>query len=97
MLAAEADGFEILAIEGLAKGQDLHPVQKAFVDSGAIQCGYCTPGMVLAAKALLDNNLEPTEEEIRQAIVGHICRCTGYEQIVCAVKKAADDIKNSNL
>ncbi|MBF7084466.1 (2Fe-2S)-binding protein [Desulfallas sp. Bu1-1] len=89
MLAVEADGCEILTIEGIAGGKELHPIQKAFVESGAIQCGYCTPGMVMAAKALLDENPDPSETEIREAIVGHLCRCTGYDQIVRAIKKAA--------
>jgi len=89
-LAVEADGCEILTIEGMAKGNGLHPIQTAFVESGAIQCGYCTPGMVMAAKALLDNNPNPSETEIREAVVGHLCRCTGYDQIIKAIKKAAD-------
>jgi len=85
--AIEADGREILTIEGLADAQgNLHPLQKAFVEHGAIQCGFCTPGMVLSAKALLDENPHPTEEEIRRAIAGNLCRCTGYAQIVEAIK-----------
>ncbi|MGI6630577.1 MAG: (2Fe-2S)-binding protein [Bacillota bacterium] len=90
VLAVEADGCNILTIEGMSNGMEIHPIQKAFVDVGAIQCGYCTPGMVMAAKALLDKNPNPSEEEIREAIVGHLCRCTGYEQIVEAIKRAAD-------
>ena len=90
MLALEAEGSEVLTIEGLAgdKG-DLHPIQRAFVDHGAIQCGFCTPGMVLAAKALLEANPEPTEMEVRAGLAGNLCRCTGYNQIVEAVLAAA--------
>jgi len=94
MLAVEADGCEVLTIEGISNGKELHPIQRAFVDSGAIQCGYCTPGMVIAAKALLDENFNPTEKEIREAIVGHLCRCTGYDQIVSAIKKAANSLND---
>ncbi len=85
-----ADGKSILTIEGLADGPRLHPLQQAFVDAGAIQCGFCTPGMILAAKALLDKNPSPTEEEIRQAIAPNLCRCTGYARIVAAVQLAAE-------
>jgi carbon-monoxide dehydrogenase small subunit len=95
MLAVEADGCEILTIEGMAAGRDLHPVQSAFVESGAVQCGFCTPGMVLSAKVLLDENPEPSESEIRQTIAGHLCRCTGYDQIVKGIQKAADHL-NAN-
>lgn len=89
MLAIEADGQEILTIEGIAKDGELHPIQKAFIDEGAIQCGYCTPGMVLSAKALLDENPHPTEEEIKFAIAGNLCRCTGYVKIIKAIQAAA--------
>jgi aerobic carbon-monoxide dehydrogenase small subunit len=85
MLAVEANGKEILTIEGLAKNGKLHPIQEAFVEEGAIQCGFCTPGMVLSAKALLDRNPQPTEGEIRMEIAGNICRCTGYAKIVDAI------------
>jgi carbon-monoxide dehydrogenase small subunit len=95
ILAVDADGCEVLTIEGMAKGKELHPIQTAFIESGAIQCGYCTPGMVMAAKALLDENPNPTEAEIREAIVGHLCRCTGYDQIVKAIKQAADYLNNN--
>ena len=88
-LTALLDGSVVNTIEGLAAAENLHPVQKAFVDSGAIQCGYCTPGMVLAAVALLEENQEPTETEIRHAIVGNICRCTGYTKIIRAIKEAS--------
>lgn len=88
-LAVTARGKSILTIEGLAEGGDLHPIQKAFVEKGAIQCGYCTPGMVLSTKALLDENPTPTREEIKQALAGNLCRCTGYVKIVDAVEAAA--------
>ncbi len=85
--AVEVDGRSVMTIEGLADARGgLHPIQKAFVEQGAVQCGFCTPGMVLSAKALLDENPKPTEEEIRNGIAGNLCRCTGYAQIVQAVK-----------
>lgn len=89
MLAIEADGQEILTIEGIAKDDELHPIQKAFVEEGAIQCGYCTPGMVLSAKALLDENPHPTGEEIMLGIAGNLCRCTGYVKIIRAIQAVA--------
>lgn len=92
VLAMEADGKEILTIEGLAKKGQLHPLQEAFVQYGAIQCGYCTPGMILSAKALLDENPHPTEEEICIAIAGNLCRCTGYSKIIQAIKACADKL-----
>jgi carbon-monoxide dehydrogenase small subunit len=85
MLAVDAQGKEVLTIEGLAEGEKLHPIQQSFVEKGAIQCGYCTPGMVMSAKALLDKNPKPTYEEIKQAISGNLCRCTGYTKIVEAI------------
>ena len=85
-----ADGKSITTIEGLSDGPRLHPLQQAFIDAGAIQCGFCTPGMILSAKALLDKNPSPTEEEIRQAIAPNLCRCTGYARIVAAVQLAAE-------
>ena len=88
MLALEADGQEVLTIEGLARGDVLHPIQRAFVESGAIQCGFCTPGMVLSTKALLDRNPDPTREEILQSLRGNLCRCTGYVKIIDAVNAA---------
>ena len=91
-LAREAQGREILTIEGVAHNGELHPVQKAFVKHGAIQCGFCTPGMVLAAKAFLDENPRPSEGEVKEAIVGHLCRCTGYAKIVEAIMAAAEDM-----
>jgi len=85
--AMEVDGRRVTTIEGLIDVQgNLHPIQKAFIEYGAIQCGFCTPGMVLSAKALLDENPKPTEEEIRSGIAGNLCRCTGYLQIVQAIK-----------
>ncbi len=88
--AMEVDGKSVTTIEGLTDAQgNLHPIQKAFIEYGAIQCGFCTPGMVLSAKALLDENPKPTEEEIRNGIAGNLCRCTGYLQIVQAIKAAS--------
>jgi len=92
VLAVAAEGREITTIEGLSQGEKLHPVQEAFVKHAAIQCGFCTPGMVMAAKALLDENPEPTTGEVRRAISGNLCRCTGYQQIVDAVMAAASDM-----
>jgi aerobic-type carbon monoxide dehydrogenase small subunit (CoxS/CutS family) len=83
--ALKAQGREVLTVEGLASLGELHPLQKAFVEHGAVQCGYCTPGMLMSAKALLDHNPNPTEEEVRLAISGNLCRCTGYAKIVEAV------------
>lgn len=91
-LALTVQGRNITTIEGLAQGTTLHPIQKAFVDHAAIQCGYCTPGMILSAKALLDKNLNPTEQELKQALSGNLCRCTGYVKIVDAVAAAAEVI-----
>ena len=88
--ALTVKGKNITTIEGLAKGTTLHPIQKAFIDYGAIQCGYCTPGMILSAKALLDRNPSPTREEVKQALSGNLCRCTGYVKIVDAVLAAAE-------
>ena len=85
VLAVEADGKEITTIEGLADGDKLHPLQQSFIDHGAIQCGYCTPGMILSAKVLLDQDQNPSEESIRKAIGGNLCRCTGYTKIIEAI------------
>jgi len=90
-LAVEAQGKDITTIEGVAiSGEEMHPIQQAFVEEGAIQCGYCTPGMVMSAKQLLEKNANPTELEIRQAISGNLCRCTGYARIVKAVHAASE-------
>jgi carbon-monoxide dehydrogenase small subunit len=89
VLAPEADGAEIVTIEGLTHDRQLDPVQEAFVASGATQCGYCTPGILINASALLDRNPSPTEVEIREALVGNLCRCTGYLRIIDAVQNAA--------
>ena len=92
--AVQADGHEITTIEDLAKDGELNPVQEAFVNNYAFQCGYCTPGMVMTSQALLQRNPNPTEEEIRKALAGNLCMCTGYVQIVDAVKEAAKGMKN---
>ncbi len=89
ILAVDTHGQSITTIEGLARNGQLHPLQEAFIDHGAIQCGFCTPGMILSAKALLDTNPQPSEEEIRFAIAGNLCRCTGYAKIVTAIQAAA--------
>lgn len=93
VLAASVQGKEIITIEGLAQGEKLHPIQEAFVELGAIQCGFCTPGMIMVAKAFLDKNSRPTEEEVRRAIAGNLCRCTGYFQIIEAILKAAQKME----
>jgi len=85
MLAVDAVGKEILTIEGLGEGGELHPLQKAFVEKGAIQCGFCTPGMIMTAKAILDEEEDPSEEIIKKRMAGNLCRCTGYKKIVEAV------------
>jgi carbon-monoxide dehydrogenase small subunit len=85
ILALQADGGEVLTVEGLASGTELHPLQEAFLDHGAFQCGFCTPGMLMSLKALLDENPKPTEEQIKEGIDGNICRCTGYNSIIRAV------------
>jgi carbon-monoxide dehydrogenase small subunit len=89
LLAAQCQGREILTIEGLARDGVLHPLQQAFIDHGAVQCGYCIPGMILSAKALLDENPSPDEAEVRAGLAGNLCRCTGYQKIVDAVLAAA--------
>ena len=97
ILAVAAQGKEITTIEGLADGTKLHPLQEAFVKHMAIQCGFCTPGMVMAAKAFLDKNPSPTPVEIRKAISGNLCRCTGYQQIVDAITAASQMMKEEGL
>jgi len=95
VLALDAHGKEIVTIEGLAKGEQLHPLQVAFVRHGGIQCGFCTPGMIMSAKALLDQNPMPNAAEVRRAISGNLCRCTGYQQIVDAVLAAAETMSKA--
>ena len=90
MLAVQADGKEITTIEGLAQNGQLHPVQQAFHDNHALQCGYCTPGMIMASVDLLKHNPSPSDEEIRHGLEGNLCRCTGYQNIVRAVRQAAE-------
>jgi carbon-monoxide dehydrogenase small subunit len=89
VLAAQADGHEVVTVEGLGAGDELHPVQQAFVDAGAVQCGFCTPGLVVATAALLERTPDPSEDEIREALSGNLCRCTGYTKIFDAVRLAA--------
>jgi len=89
VFAVQAGGHEVSTIEGVAQGSELHPIQQAFIDNHGLQCGYCTPGFVMATKYLLDQNPDPTEEEIREALDGNICRCTGYTNIVKSVIAAA--------
>ncbi|MHB1654189.1 MAG: (2Fe-2S)-binding protein [Desulfitobacteriaceae bacterium] len=92
VLAAQAVGRELVTIEGVGDRLHPHPLQKAFVEVGAVQCGFCTPGMILSAKALLDGNPQPTPEEIGGALSGNLCRCTGYDKIIKAVQKAAEEV-----
>jgi carbon-monoxide dehydrogenase small subunit len=93
--AMQAMGATVETIEGIGTADNLHPLQETFIDHGAIQCGFCTPGMIMSAKALLDKNIEPTRNEIKEAIAGNICRCTGYIKIEEAVKAAAEIIKKN--
>ena len=95
-LGAEAEGRTITTVEGMADGEKLHPLQEQFINNAALQCGICTPGFLIAAKALLDENLSPTETEIRYALAGNLCRCTGYDKIVKAVQAAAKDLRKQN-
>jgi carbon-monoxide dehydrogenase small subunit len=97
VLAVQASGSNVLTIEGLAEDGKLHTLQQLFVDKGAIQCGYCSPGMILSAKALIDGNPKPTEVEIRTAISGNLCRCTGYQKIVEAIQEAAKVMHESEV
>lgn len=92
VLAGQAEGREVVTVEGIAGSEGLHPVQKAFVEAGAVQCGFCTPGFVVATHDLLRRNSEPTDAEIREALAGNLCRCTGYEKILDAVRLAAEEI-----
>lgn len=91
--AVEADNKEIITIEGLSTGETLHPIQEAFVSHSGMQCGFCTPGMIMSAKALLDDNPDPSEDEIREGIAGNFCRCTGYTKIIESISAAAAAIK----
>jgi aerobic carbon-monoxide dehydrogenase small subunit len=93
VLAVEADEKDIITIEGLSTADQMHPIQQSFVEKGAIQCGFCTPGMVISTKALLDHNTEPDDTEIRKALSGNLCRCTGYVKIVDAVQESARKMK----
>jgi len=94
ILALQADGAAIITIEGVGENKCLDPVQEAFIETGAVQCGFCTPGMILAAKKLLEENLYPDEEEIKRGISGNLCRCTGYQKIFDAVRLAAGRLSN---
>jgi carbon-monoxide dehydrogenase small subunit len=94
MLAVQADGAEVLTIEGLADGDELHPMQAAFWEKHGLQCGFCTPGMIMTAVDLLEHNPDPTDDEIRHAIEGNFCRCTGYQNIVAAIRHAAETIRS---
>jgi len=96
-LTVQVGDREVTTIEGMAKDGELHPIQQAFIDHFAIQCGYCTPGMVLTTKALLDRNPDPTEEEVREALSGNLCRCTGYVQIVEAVLAAKETVSGGGV
>ena len=97
ILSGELDGAEIVSIEGLKIGPELHPLQQTFLQDGGAQCGYCTPGMLMMAKALLDENQDPSEEDIRYALSGNLCRCTGYAKIIEAVQDAAAMLRNKNV
>lgn len=94
VLIGQANGCEIETIEGMSQGENLHIIQESFVNAGAVQCGFCTPGAVMSAKALLDHNSSPNDEEIREALSGNLCRCTGYKKMITAVKDAAKEINH---
>ena len=96
MLGAEAEGCEIRTIEGMAEGETLHPLQRKFIEHAALQCGICTPGILVAAKSLLENNPNPTEEEARYWLAGNLCRCTGYDKIIRAVMAAAEEMREAS-
>ncbi|MDF9745230.1 (2Fe-2S)-binding protein [Natrinema sp. S1CR25-10] len=101
MFATQADGSELMTVEGMEDlpeaGEDLHPLQEGFREEHGLQCGYCTPGMIMSGKALLDNNPDPDEEEIREAISGNLCRCTGYQNIVRSIEYAADELEEGEI
>jgi carbon-monoxide dehydrogenase small subunit len=96
VLLPEIDGSEITTIEGLSKNGELDPIQKAFIDEGAVQCGFCTPGMIMSTKGLLDRKVNPSDEEIMEAIEGNLCRCTGYYKILQAIRTAAENLRKAN-
>ena len=96
MLGAESQGARVETIEGMADGDDLHPLQQTFLDHAGLQCGICTPGILVAAKSLLERNPAPSEEEVRYWLAGNLCRCTGYDKIVRAVMAAADDMRRAS-
>jgi aerobic carbon-monoxide dehydrogenase small subunit len=97
MLGVEAGGHSVTTVEGIAQGDKLHPVQQRFLEYAALQCGFCTPGFIVATKALLDENSDPTETEIRYWLAGNLCRCTGYDKIVRAVQAAAADVRGEKV
>ncbi|MDQ3752132.1 MAG: (2Fe-2S)-binding protein [Actinomycetota bacterium] len=94
VLAAQAEGREVVTVEGLTEGEDLHPVQEAYLDAGAVQCGFCTPGLIVSTHSLLARNADPSDAEIREALAGNLCRCTGYAKILDAVRLAAGRVRN---
>ena len=94
VLAGQADGRQVLTVEGLARNGQLHAVQRAFVEAGAVQCGFCTPGVIMAAVALLSRDPKPSEHQVREALVGNLCRCTGYNKILDAVRLAAEEMRD---
>lgn len=96
MLGAEAEGREVSTIEGMAQGERLHPLQQKFIEKAALQCGICTPGILVAAKSLLERNPDPTEEEVRYWLAGNLCRCTGYDKIIRAVMETAADLRRAS-
>jgi aerobic carbon-monoxide dehydrogenase small subunit len=97
MLAVESEGHEVTTIEGVARGDELHPVQRQFLQHAALQCGFCTPGLIVAAKALLDRNTNPTETETRYWLAGNLCRCTGYDKVIRAVLDAAAEMRGETV
>ena len=97
VFAAEAEGRTVNTIEGVAEGSELHPVQRKFLEKGALQCGFCTPGFIVASKALLDHNPDPSESEVRYWLAGNLCRCTGYDKIVRAVLDAAAELRQERI
>lgn len=96
VLVPEIDGSEVVTIEGLSRSGELDPIQQTFIDEGAVQCGFCTPGMIMSAKALLDRNSAPSDEEIMEAIEGNLCRCTGYYKIIQAIRKATENLAKTD-